>query len=62
MPKPLKELLACAEMDDIGTDTTLEMARRLRALDGLHQRDVVRCQECGEAWPCDSRRALDGEE
>jgi hypothetical protein len=75
MAEPLKDLLEHAEGCPLAEcreceKVQAEMARRLRALDELHSRvdnpksphmKVPYCSQCGDEWPCDSRRILDGE-
>lgn len=73
-PKPLEELLADlrahVSLGTAGTmggsDTLLEMARRLRAVAKTHVRVAIGagrpgCRECWVPWPCHTTRALAGE-
>lgn len=77
-PKPLKELLEYGrdwDEDEGGVwvysaaDWTVivEMARRLRKLDEMHQPEINTrgtetgiCKSCEEDWPCPDRAVLDG--
>ena len=67
--KPLSELLAAWKQDPqlpvnaFDSLTGDEMARRLRALDEMHEKDYEHgnCKADGFPWPCPDHLILDGE-